>query len=135
MNYPESNQPAWYCVHTRSRHEDKVFQRLSDKGISAFLPKMETWSKRKDRRKKILKALFAGYLFVYEILTAQRGLDILKTPGVVKILGNEDGPQPVPEVQIESIRKNSKWTCGCIPISLLEGRAAGPSRRWPTQRM
>ena len=112
MNYPESNQPAWYCVHTRSRHEDKVFQRLSDKGISAFLPKMETWSKRKDRRKKILKALFAGYLFVHEILTAQRGLDILKTPGVVKILGNEDGPQPVPEVQIESIRK------------ILNGRAA-----------
>jgi transcription antitermination factor NusG len=101
----ESDRTFWYCIHTRSRHEDAVYQRLSDKKMQAFLPKLEVWSRRKDRRKKIQKALFPGYLFVYENLEPRRGLEILKTPGVVKILGNEAGPMPVPEIQIESIKK------------------------------
>jgi transcription antitermination factor NusG len=112
MDYVYSDRLSWYCVHTRSRHEDAVYQRLTDKQIQAFLPKMEVWSKRKDRRKKIQKALFPGYLFVYEMMNPQHGLEILKTPGVVKILGNEVGPMPVPETQIESIKK------------LLDGKAA-----------
>jgi len=112
MDYVYSDRLSWYCVHTRSRHEDVVYQRLTDKQIQAFLPKMEVWSKRKDRRKKIQKALFPGYLFVYEMMNPQHGLEILKTPGVVKILGNEVGPMPVPETQIESIKK------------LLDGKAA-----------
>jgi transcription antitermination factor NusG len=108
----ESDRTFWYCIHTRSRHEDAVYQRLSDKKMQAFLPKLEVWSRRKDRRKKIQKALFPGYLFVYENLEPRRGLEILKTPGVVKILGNEAGPMPVPEIQIESIKK------------ILDGKAA-----------
>ncbi len=123
MNYQETNQIAWYCVHTRSRHEDRVYQRLSDKKIHAFFPKMEAWSRRKDRRKKIQKALFAGYLFVHESLIPQRFLEILKTPGVVRILGNEDGPQPVPDVQIESIQKilNGRVAVSAFPY-LKEGQ-------------
>lgn len=95
----------WYCLYTRSRHEEAVYQRLTDKKIAAFLPKLEVWSRRKDRRKKIQKALFAGYLFVNEDLSHRIWLEILKTPGVVKILGNEAGPVPVPLIQIESIKR------------------------------
>ena len=104
MNSTNSNHLLWYCVHTRSRHEDMVYQRLSGKNIHAFLPKMEVWSTRKDRRKKIQKALFSGYLFVHENLNPRTHLEILKTPGLVQILGNENGPQPVPDIQIESIQ-------------------------------
>ncbi len=96
--------PLWYCLHTRSRHEEMVFQRLEDKRIFSFLPKLEVWSRRKDRRKKIQKALFPGYIFVREVLDPLHRLEILKTPGVVKILGNEEGPVAVPEIQIESIQ-------------------------------
>jgi transcriptional antiterminator NusG len=94
----------WYCIHTRSRHEEVVFQRLEDKRIDSFLPKLEVWSRRKDRRKKIQKALFPGYIFVHEVLNPLHRLEILKTPGVVKILGNEKGPVAVPEIQIASIQ-------------------------------
>ena len=96
--------PLWYCLHTRSRHEEVVFQRLEDKRIASFLPRLEVWSRRKDRRKKIQKALFPGYVFVHEVLNPHHRLEILKTPGVVKILGNEKGPVAVPEIQIESIQ-------------------------------
>ena len=123
MNSFHSDRCDWYCIHTRSRHEDAVYQRLADKRFQAFLPKMEVWSKRKDRRKKIQKALFPGYLFVYEILNPRVGLEILKTPGVVKILGNEAGPVPVPEAQIESIKKilNGKTAVSPFPY-LKEGQ-------------
>lgn len=96
--------PFWYCIHTRSRHEEVVYQRLGDKRIHAFLPRLEVWSRRKDRRKKIQKALFPGYLFVYDPLDPSHRLEILKTPGVVNILGNENKPVPVPDSQIESIQ-------------------------------
>ena len=98
------NLPFWYCIHTRSRHEEVVSQRLEDKRIFSFLPKLEVWSRRKDRRKKIQKALFPGYIFVHEVLDPHHRLEILKTPGVVKILGNEGGPVAVPDIQIESIQ-------------------------------
>ncbi len=120
MDYPNSDRLLWYCVHTRSRHEDAVYQRLSDKKIQAFLPKMEVWSKRKDRRKKIQKALFSGYLFVYETMNPLHGLEILKTPGVVKILGNEVGPMPVPETQIESIKKILNGKAAVSPFPYLK---------------
>jgi transcription antitermination factor NusG len=120
MDYPNSGRLFWYCIHTRSRHEDVVYQRLSDKKIQAFLPKMEVWSKRKDRRKKIQKALFPGYLFVYENMNPIHGLEILKTPGVVKILGNEVGPMPVPETQIESIKKILNGKAAVSPFPYLK---------------
>jgi len=100
----DENLLRWYCVHTRSRHEEVVFQRLEEKKIHSFLPRLEVWSRRKDRRKKIQKALFPGYLFVHEILDPFHRLEILKTAGVVRILGNEYGPSPVPDSQIDSIK-------------------------------
>ncbi len=94
----------WYCVHTRSRHEEVVYQRLSEKRIETFFPRLEVWSRRKDRKKKIQKALFPGYLFVHNPLDPHHRLEVLKTPGVVQVLGNERGPLPVPDSQIESIQ-------------------------------
>ena len=93
---------------------------MSDKKFQVFLTKLEVWSKRKDRRKKIQKALFPGYLFVYGILNPRLGLEILKTPGVAKILGNETGPVPVPDAQIESIRTILNGKAAVSPFPYLK---------------
>ncbi len=99
---------SWYAVHTRSRHEDKAYAGLVQKTITTFLPKIEVWSSRKDRRKKIMIPLFPGYLFV-ELLSLdnQTKLDVLKTFGVVRILGKPTGSEPiaVPDEKIEAIRR------------------------------
>jgi transcriptional antiterminator NusG len=81
---------------------------------------MEVWSTRRDRRKKIQKALFSGYLFVYENLSPQTHLEILKTPGLVTILGNERGPEPIPEIQIESIQNVMKGKSAVSPFPYLK---------------
>ena len=104
---------AWYAVHTRSRHEDRVFLGLSQKSLNVFLPKIEVWSQRKDRRKKIFVPMFSGYVFVELMnLNNDTKLEVLKTFGVVRILGKPYGHEPVavPDHQIEAIQRivNSK---------------------------
>ena len=98
----------WYAIHTRSRHEDRAYAGLVLKSFQAFLPKIEVWSKRKDRRKKIMIPMFPGYLFV-ELLSLdnQTKLNVLKTFGVVRILGKPRGaePIPVPDAKIEAIQR------------------------------
>jgi hypothetical protein len=43
----------WYALRTRSRHENKVKVFLEQHSHEVFLPLIEVWSKRKDRKKKI----------------------------------------------------------------------------------
>jgi transcription termination/antitermination protein NusG len=98
----------WYAVSTRSRHEYKANSGLEQKGIITFLPEMEVWSKRKDRKKKIFVPLFPGYLFVeVPLLDNEHKLSILKTFGVVRILGKKENsePLPVPDNKIEAIQR------------------------------
>ncbi len=99
---------SWYAVHSKSRHEDRVYLGLLQKSFMAFLPKMEVWSKRKDRRKRIMIPMFPGYLFVkLPVLTNEVKVDVLKTFGVVRILGKPTGSQPipVPDEKIDAIRR------------------------------
>ncbi|MFZ4440557.1 MAG: transcription termination/antitermination NusG family protein, partial [Syntrophales bacterium] len=98
----------WYAVHTRSRHEDRAFLGLMQKSFHAFLPKLEVWSKRKDRKLKITIPMFPGYLFV-EIATLDNEIkvDVLKTFGVVRILGKPRSAEviAVPDDKIDAIRR------------------------------
>lgn len=97
----------WYAVHTKSRHEYKAHAGLMQKNLTSFLPEMEVWSKRKDRRKKITVPLFPGYLFVEADLDNETKLSILKTFGVVRILGKKDNtqPLPIPDEKISAIQR------------------------------
>ncbi|MBN2569867.1 MAG: UpxY family transcription antiterminator [Deltaproteobacteria bacterium] len=98
----------WYAVYTRSRFEDKVYNLLSQKSIQAFLPKIEVWSRRKDRKKRIMIPMFSSYLFVdVPHLKGEEQIRVLKTPGVVRILNNPDAgePAPIPDRQIEAIQR------------------------------
>ncbi|MFV1951348.1 MAG: transcription termination/antitermination protein NusG [Nitrospinota bacterium] len=96
----------WYAVRTRSRHEQKVNAQLIGKSFEVFYPQIKVWSRRKDRKKKIFKPLFPGYLFVHCNLTNDNWLNILKTFGVANLLGYDDQkPSPVPDEQILSIKK------------------------------
>ena len=58
-------EPAWYGIHTRSRHEAKVGLALQQKGLEVFLPCMIVASRRLYRRLLLKVALFRGYLFVH----------------------------------------------------------------------
>ena len=81
-----------------------VFDSLHKKSLETFLPKILVQSKRKDRRKMIRVPLFPGYLFVKTDLNPTEHLEILKTTGAVRLIGNNDGPISVPDDIVNSLK-------------------------------
>jgi transcriptional antiterminator NusG len=100
----KENQLKWYAIHSRSRHEDVVLNGLKKKLIEAFLPKMQVMSRRKDRRKTILVPILPGYVFVHSDLNVYQYWDIIKTYGVVRILGIQGKPVSVKDEEIASLK-------------------------------
>lgn len=99
-----NNIPSWYVLHTKSRFENVVYEGLIKKSIETFLPKVKVKSKRKDRKLLISVPLFSGYLFVKTDLSPHMHVEIVKTAGAVRLIGNKDGPIPVPLESVESLK-------------------------------
>jgi transcription termination/antitermination protein NusG len=104
MSPPDILVPAWYVVHTKSRFENVVFEGLSKKSLDTFLPKIRVQSKRRDRRVMLDAPLFPGYIFVRTDLNPVEHLEIVKTVGAVKLIGNASGPVPVSDSAIASLK-------------------------------
>jgi transcription antitermination factor NusG len=97
------HSPAWYAIWTRSRHEQIVRQQLERKGVEAFLPTIPKWSRWKDRKKKIDWPLFPGYCFAR--FESGSRLPILKCAGVVNIVSFDGEIAPIPDFEIDGIRR------------------------------
>ena len=80
-----------------------VNEGLIKKSIEVFLPKIQVKSKRRDRKAMIKIPLFPGYLFVKSDLNPYEHLEIVKTVGAVRLIGNKDGPIPVSSDTIKSL--------------------------------
>ena len=93
----------WYALRTRSRHEKLVRDQLSNQGIEPLLPTVKRLSQWKDRRKEIEVPLFSGYCFVR--FTSEQKLPVLKTVGVVDIVGGGNRPEPIPDEEIAALQK------------------------------
>ena len=95
---------AWYALHTKSRFENVVNEGLAKKSLECFLPKIKVKSKRRDRNLMIQVPLFPGYLFVKTDLHPHEHIEIVKTTGAVRLLGNKDGPLSVDHETVESLK-------------------------------
>ncbi len=95
----------WYAIRTRSNHEFRVSYLLGKKSVNTFYPAVLKWSRRKDRKVKVSRPLFPGYIFAECPANPRDWLEIKKTEGVVGILGTKDMPLPVPREQVENVRK------------------------------
>jgi transcription antitermination factor NusG len=95
----------WYALQTRPRHEKKVASELAQRGVNAFLPLVTETRQWSDRRMKVELPLFSGYLFVNIEATAESRVCVLRIPGVLHFVGNGQGSIPVPESQIEDVRR------------------------------
>jgi transcription termination/antitermination protein NusG len=77
----------WFAIWTQSHCEQLVHEQLTNKGFESFLPRIRTWSRRAGARRLIPLPMFPGYLFVHHPLDKFAYIEILKTRGVVRILG------------------------------------------------
>lgn len=93
----------WFAVQVRPRHEFVAAQLLRRKGYEEFLPRYRCLRRWSDRIKKVEEPLFRGYVFCR--FDAQIRSPLIATPGVIGIVGSRNGPTPIPEQEIESIRR------------------------------
>jgi transcriptional antiterminator RfaH len=93
----------WYAAYTNSRAEKKVLKELQKQGIEVYLPlqkKLRQWS---DRRKWVEEPLIRCYIFVR--IDIGNYYQVLNTTGVVRYITFEGKAVPIPEKQIDVLRK------------------------------
>ena len=93
----------WYALHTRSHFEQKVYDSLCGKSLEGFFPRIQVMSRQHDRRKKILLPMIPGYVFVRSDLRPEEYWQIIRTTGVVRMVGFDGRPVPAGEEEISSL--------------------------------
>lgn len=96
---------SWFAVYTRSRFEKKLMTELADRSIEVFLPMREVLSRWKDRKKRVWFPLFPGYVFVHHEDTPANRYRVLNLPGAVHFVGLHGHATPIPDDQIEGVRR------------------------------
>lgn len=99
----EADRLHWYALRTKSRHEKLVRDQLDKQGIEPLLPTVKRLSQWKDRKKEIEVPLFSGYCFVR--FSQHEKTPVKKIMGVVEIVGSGSRPEPIPEQEIDALRR------------------------------
>ena len=110
----QEEQPSWYAVRTRPRHEKKVASELIEKGIKIYLPLVTQVRRWSDRRKVVQLPLFSCYAFVYSVLDLRLRVTIYGISGALGFVGPNNQGIPIPDVQIENIRT---LMAGDVPLT------------------
>jgi transcription antitermination factor NusG len=93
----------WFALEVNSRKENWISAHLVGQDYECFLPKYKSVRQWSDRRKEIESPLFPGYLFCR--FNPLERLPILKTPGVIQIVGCNRSPVPIDEQEIQAIQR------------------------------
>lgn len=95
----------WYALYTRSRFEKQVAEQLERKRLPVFLPLRMEVHRWQDRYQKVEVPMFRGYLFAQFAADSGERTAILRTAGVVRIVGFGQKDAQVPGEQIAALRR------------------------------
>ncbi len=99
----ETRAAHWYALYTVTRHEKVVARQLEERRVETFLPLYRCWRRWKDRRKAVESPLFPSYVFVR--IAPQERIRVLQVPGAVHFVGFQGKLAPLPEHEIDSLRR------------------------------
>ncbi|HEU5411242.1 MAG TPA: UpxY family transcription antiterminator [Candidatus Acidoferrales bacterium] len=125
-------RPFWYAAYICANHEKRVAEHLAGRGVEYFLPLYEAIHQWKDRRVRLKLPLFPGYVFVR--LPLLERLRVLQAPGVARLVGFGDTPEPLADADIEALRKGLQgqiemephpYVCEGQKLRILRGPLAG----------
>ena len=111
----------WYAVYTRSRFEKHLMERLTVKGIEAYVPVRKVMKQWSDRKKMVEEPLIRSYCFVK--VDPLRYQDVLNTPGAVRYIWFSGKPASIPERQINTLKAltGSGLEVECLPDTFQQG--------------
>ena len=95
----------WYAIYCKSRHEQRVHERLMRKNVHTYLATYKTRVQWGTRIRKTTKNLIPGYALVHTQLDPKIYLTILETYGVVKFVGKTwPNLTSIPECQVKNMQ-------------------------------
>lgn len=109
-----SESLLWYAAHTRSNFEKRVAAELEAKGVEPYLPAYPEIHQWKDRRKRVEVPLFPGYVFVRFNDSPGSRLAVLRTAGVLRLLGRGGALDAVDEFELEAVRRLLQSNARCL---------------------
>ncbi|MGO9126875.1 MAG: UpxY family transcription antiterminator [Terriglobales bacterium] len=98
------DQPRWYAVRTRSRHEKVVAKQFEGLEIDHFLPLVSQMHKWASGPRQVELPLFPGYAFVRLVYSPDQRIRVLRAHGVVDFVGTQGRGTPIPDKQIEDVK-------------------------------
>ena len=104
MPMASSEEPRWYALHTRARHEKMVEHRLREQGMETFLPMVKETHRWSDRKKTVEIPLFSCYVFVRCAPDAEDRTRIYRVDSILGFVGVRGAGTPIPNDQIEGVR-------------------------------
>jgi transcription antitermination factor NusG len=93
----------WFALEVKPRLERNTARLLEEKGFESFLPLYHCRRRWRHRIATIELPLFPGYLFCR--FEACIRMPVLTTPGVLSVLSLARVPAPIPDHEIDAIRR------------------------------
>jgi transcription antitermination factor NusG len=123
---PAAASGSWYALWTHSHCEQQVFDQLLQKGLSALLPTVDVWSRRRGVRRLISTPMFPSYLFLRGEMDKAMYLEVAKVRGLVCLLGERwDRLTTIPDEEMKAIEQVSAARQPVLPYPYLkEGQRA-----------
>jgi transcriptional antiterminator RfaH len=98
----------WFVAQTGARAEQKAHDFLSQKAVTTYLPKLLVRHRHGSRRWQALEPLFPGYIFTRFAPTAETIYRVRWTPGIARLLGDEEMPIPVPDEVVQYLQRREE---------------------------
>jgi transcriptional antiterminator RfaH len=120
----------WYAIYTKSRCEKKLVQRLTEKGIEAYVPLRKTIRQWSDRKKIVTEPLINSYVFVN--VSGVDYFEALNTYGASHYIWFAGKPATIPAKQIDLLKilTGSGLDVECLQLNIPAGTtvkvSAGP---------
>jgi transcription antitermination factor NusG len=108
----------WFAVYTCANHEKRVAAHFEARAVNHFLPLYSSLRRWKDRRVRLELPLFPGYIFVQ--LAKDVHLRVLEVPGVVRLVGFNGQPHPLPQSEIDSLKRGILNELRIVPHAYLK---------------
>lgn len=104
----------WYVVHTYSGHEAKVAatlkqriesQKLQEKILDILVPTQDKIEIKEGKKSTVKEKIFPGYLLINMVLDDATWLAVRTTPGITGFIGTTNKPTPLPQEEVETIKR------------------------------
>ncbi|MEA3459428.1 MAG: transcription termination/antitermination protein NusG [Chloroflexota bacterium] len=127
----ESEDKAWYVIHSYSGYEEKVKenleQRIESMGMQSqisrvLIPKEKEIEIRDGHRQTVERRIFPGYILVQMIMTEDPKYVVRTTPGVIGFVGADNNPTPMRPDEVNTILKRMETKEPRIKVSFRVGQ-------------